>query len=353
MGQLFGRGAVASPRARWLIATAAAALAGVPLAAQANPPSCKSITKGSLDVELPAGQRSSRMVRLTQGETVNFSIHSGASGATVTLVSGGTPQTLHAPNAGGIAKFCAPATATYVFVIEAGRDNLTSVSALCSPAGGTASADEPGGQEMTLAQIETDAEGLSRRSAFSLGLSEFAAESRAASSPLNQWVGANAAQEASIETDGSNDDAAGAAVLSFSANSEIGPDDLDGVLQRMHRVASADGAADKESQTAMTWSAILAPGLSFAPAPVATASASKRPERKSVQVATVADAAPSAGDWWVTHLQDNREAAEAPTTETAVLRRDAVASNVFQTPPMALGGFIPSSDVLPQQQTAN
>jgi hypothetical protein len=350
MGQFFGRGVETPLRTRLLIATAVAAVAGLPLSANAAPPSCKSITKGTLDVELPAGQRSSRMVRLAEGETVNFSIHSGASGATVTLVSGtGAPQTLMAANSGGMASYCAPATATYVFVIEAGRDNLTSVSANCTLAGATGQPESATARtEVDLVQIETDAEGLSRRSAFSLGLSEFAASTKTADTPIHQWTGDNAILTSTVDTAGTDDDAASSAALSFSANAEIGPDDLAGVLARMERVSGADGAVDTETQTAMAWSAILAPGLSFAPAPQQTASAAKRFGRKATQVASM-DATPAVEEWWVTHLQDNREA-EAPATETAVLRRDAVASNTFSTPPMALGGFIPPADVLPATQ---
>lgn len=351
MGQVFGRGVKTPLHTRLLLASAVAAFAGSPFTAQAEPPSCKSITKGTLDVELPAGQRSSRMVRLAEGETVNFSIHSGASGATVTLVSGGSaPQTLLAANSGGMATYCAPATATYVFVIEAGRDSLTSVSANCTAAGRVSAANTDARPEMVLAQIETDTdtEGLSRRSAFSLGLSEFAEATKAAKSPINQWIGDGAILASAIDTADGDDDAAGAAALSFSANSEIGPDDLPGVLDRMQRLASAAASADAESQTAMTWAAILAPGLSFAPA-AQPAAVAKRAVPRNTEVAVNDDAMPAIEGWWVTHLQDNRES--QATTETAVTRRDMIASNTFPTPPMALGAFIPPAEPLQPEKT--
>lgn len=338
MRQFFARGVNAPLRMRLLTVSAVAAFAGSPFAAHASPPSCKSITKGTLDVELPAGQRSSRMVRLAKGETVNFSIHSGASGATVTLVSGGgAPQTLMAPNSGGMSSFCAPADATYVFVIEAGRDNLTSVSANCTAAGKAAT--ESAASRVDPAQIDTDTEGLSRRSAFSLGLSEIAASTKAANSPINQWC-EGVTLASAVDTASGDDEAAGAAASSFSANSEIGPDDLAGVLARMQRTAEVNG--DTETQAPTTWSAMLAPGFSFAPQMIA---ATRRAAPKSTQVAANDNNVAMVEGWWITHLQDNRdETTNAAATETAMTRRDTVASNAFPTPPMALGAFIPADD---------
>lgn len=316
----------------------------MPLAAPAAPPSCKSITKGTLDVELPAGQRSSRMVRLSQGEIVNFSVHGGASGATVTLVSGnGSPQVLLSPGSSGIASFQAPETATYVFAIEAGRDDLATVSANCSkrsPAEDNATART---SEITVAQIEADTEGLARRSAFSLGLSEFAASARAAESPVNRW--ADAATEApALDTSGTQDDAVSSAVLTIAANADVGADDLDTVMARVDRVGPA--ATDGETQVAMTWSAILTPQLSFDVPTDAKVADARRTARKGAPEAPklqeIASATPAEG-WWVTHLEDNR-GAEPVVTETAVLRRDTVAGAALP-PPMALGAFVPTEGI--------
>lgn len=323
----------------------------MPLIAAAAPPSCKSITKGTLDVELPAGQRSSRMVRLSQGEIVNFSVHSGASEATVTLVSGaGSPQVVLAPGAKSIASFQAPENATYVFAIEAGRDNLATVSANCSKAN---PADEvvAARTDITVAQLEADAEGLARRSAFSLGLSEFAATARAAESPVNRWADASTEAPA-LDTAGTQDDVVSSTLLSFAANADVGAEDLDTVMARVDRVGPA--ATDGETQVAMTWSAILTPQLSFDVPNDAKGSGAKRVARKGVAEAPklqeIASATPAEG-WWVTHLEDNR-GSEPVVTETAVLRRDMVAGTAFPAP-MALGAFVPTeglaAPVAPQQ----
>ncbi len=345
MQLVFGRGATAPLLSRLLVASVVCA---VPLSAGASPPSCKSITKGNLDVQLPAGQRSSRMVRLAEGDTVNFLIDNGASGATVTLVSGaGAPQTLLAPNAGGMATFCAPATATYVFAIEAGRDNHTAVSANCTRAGDVATFDATARPELSLAQLETDEEGLTRRSAFSLSLSEIAASAKVAASPFTHWSEDAEATPTSVDTSDGDADTISAAALSFSANSEIGPDDLPIVLTRIERTAAqGEAPVDVEAQTAMTWSAILTPGLSFAP-PRETRVVAKRTTRKDAQIASET---PAAQDWWVTHLHDNRQSTETAATETAVARTDTVAYNPFPIPPMALGAFIPAAEGLAAAQ---
>lgn len=341
MRSVFGRGVTTPLLSRLAIVSVACA---APLTVNAAPPSCKSITKGNLDVQLPAGQRSSRMVRLNEGDTVNFLIDNTASGATVTLVSGaGAPQTLTTANTVGMASFCAPATATYVFAIEAGRETRTAVTANCVRAGEEAAIDVTARPELELAQMETDAEGIMRRSAFSLSLSEIASTAKAAASPLNQWSEDAVTAPAAVDTAESDADAIGAAALSFSANSEIGPDELGTVLARIDRAtAVAEAPADKDTQTAMTWSAILSPSLSFAPPRETRVAHAKRPARDDAYV--VGTATPPAQEWWVTHLQDDRQ--RATDTETAVARTDTVAYNPFPVPPMALGAFVPASDGL-------
>lgn len=319
-----------------------------PLVALAAPPSCKSITKGTLDVELPAGQRSSRMVRLSQGETVNFSVHSGASGATVTLVSGaGSPLVVLAPGANSIASFEAPEAATYVFAIEASRESMASVSANCAKQGNavTAEGSSPERTEITVAQMEADTEGLARRSAFSLGLSEFAASALAAESPVDRWADAETAAPA-VDTAGSQDDAVSAATLQFASNSDVGADDLDTVQERMGRLGSPANT-DDETRTAMTWSAILTPELSFEPARTTTVADAARASRKgsasdAAKLQVAAAAAPAEG-WWVTHLEDSRDN-DHVVTETAVLRRDTIAGAALP-PPMALGAFVPTEGI--------
>lgn len=336
-----------------LLAVGTALIVAMPMTASAAPPSCKSITKGSLDVELPAGQRSSRMVRLSQGDAVNFSIHSGASGATVTLVSGsGAPRVIVPPGSNGMARFEAPETETFVFAIEAGRDHVTSVSANCTKPGNFAEV-AAARTDVTVAQIETDSEGLSRRSAFSLGLSEFAASARAAESPVNRWADAAAAAGPAIDTAGSNEDLISAAALSIASNADVNAEDLETITARIERAGPA--AVDGETQAAMTWAAILAPELSFDTTTPATKVAEmKRPAAKAARdagtqqvMASAADAQPIDG-WWVTHLEDDR-GAENVVTETAVLRRDTVAGASFP-PPMALGAFVPVEGIAAPQQ---
>lgn len=322
---------------RLLAACSLTAIVSLPASVIAAPPGCKSITKGSLDVELPAGQRSSRMVRLRTGETVKFSLHGGASGATVMLVSGeGAPKALLTAGSGGLASFCAPADATYVFAIEAGRDDLTSVAANCLGSEQTATAPGAAPQtEIELAQIEADPEGLTRRSAFSLGLSEFASSARAADGPLSQW--ADPADAAMVDTEAADADERGATVLSFSTNAEVRPDDLSDVLARMTRVSANQAPAEVEAQTAMSTSAILDPGLSFAALPQAkSVQASAAGKRDAAKTAPAVELA--SDDWWITHVRSTQD---TDTTETAVLRRDASAASGSFPPPMALGAFLP------------
>lgn len=343
MRQIVCRGRQTRFMMRLLAVGSFSVIAGAPILALANPPGCKSIAKGLLDVELPAGQRSSRMVRLAEGESVNFSIHSSAPGTTVTLVSGpGAPQPLNPAHAGSMINFSAPSAATYVFAIEAGRDGLAAVSASCVRQGETNAEASPA-KELEVAQIEADAEGLTRRSAFSVGLSEFAATAKAATSPISQWCDAGEPDATAIDTATSTDDQVGAAMLSLSANAKVGAEGLSDVLSRMARVETSDTASDKETQAAMTWTAILAPDLSFEPPRTRTADTggkhvgrAGRHEVASAQPAAVSE------DWWVTHLKDSRDADQTVATETAVVRRDVVASTAFPSPPMALGAFIPT-----------
>jgi hypothetical protein len=327
------RGVVARSRLRKLATGAAVAAMLMPLPALAGPPGCKSITKGTLDVTLPAGQRSSRMVRLNEGETINFSVHGGASGATVTLVSGGSsPQTLS--SGGSMASYAAPASATYVFAIEAAADSMTAVSASCSKTAGTAAA-APTVKEVQVAQIVDDMNGT-RGSAFSLGLSEFAAAAEAAMTPVDRWADAADKTAVAIDTAEGQEDVS-AATLSLSASAEVGPDDVSVVLARMDRIATTDSAAEQETSAALA-SAVVGSELSFEPEATAPA---KRSGKATTVVARAVTTQSAPEELWVTHLHEDRSA-ESAVTETAVLRRDTVVADGALPPPMALGALIPA-----------
>lgn len=328
------RGRRAHPYLRTLATGAAIAVVIMPVSAFAGPPGCKGITKGSLDVALPAGQRSSRMVRLNAGETINFSVHGGAS---VSLVSGGdAPHKLSASN--GMTSYVSPSTATYVFAIEAGSDSMTSVSANCSQPVVTASADPapagtastPPAKEVEVAQFTTDMDGT-RGSAFSLGLSEFAAAAEASRAPVDKWADAADTTAAAIDT-AEGVEAASAATLSLSANAEVGPDDVASVLDRMQRVAPSATPAEHEAYLAMA-SAEVDADMTFE----AAAAALSRPSARVVAKVERQEASPE--ELWVTHVHEDRTP-ESAVTETAVLRRDTVAAASTLPPPMALGGLV-------------
>jgi hypothetical protein len=327
--------------------TAAAITAALPLAAHAGPPGCKSITKGTLDVELSAGQRSSRMVRLAKGDTISFSVQ--GTGATVTLVSGAqAAQVL--PAVGGMATYDAPSTATYVFSIEAGRDTKTAVAANCTRPGGDNATLAPGhakqAVELEITQFETDLSGT-RGAAFSLGLSEFAAAADAARAPVDRWGGAGTVF---VSTSDDDPEGASAFTLSLYANAEIGPDDLGTVLDRMQRVASAEVVGESEVQAAMASTAV-GPDLSFDAAPLQRVAQSVRgstsarrthdgqaPEGQAPDGMAQPPAAPQ--ELWVTQLHESRSP-DSAVTETAVVRRDVVAGTPLPAP-MSLGAVLPA-----------
>lgn len=328
MRQLICRGVRAHAIVRGLATGAAIGAILIPMPVLAGPPGCKAITKGTLDVSLPAGQRSSRMVRLNAGETISFSVHAGASQTSITLVSGGdAPHKL--AGSGGMTTYAAPASGTYVFAIEAASDNATSVSANCSrPAGDTESAGIKV-KEVQVAQIVSDMDGT-RGSAFSMGLSEFAAAAEAARAPVDRWADAADRSAIAVDTAAGHEDVS-ATTLSLSANAEVGPDDLASVLARMDRVAPTESPEEREANTALA-SALVGTDLTFEPqrGPVARSSTSH----------VVARAVPAPEELWVTQLHEDRTA-DSAVTETAVLRRDTVAGEASLPPPMALGALVP------------
>lgn len=330
MRQLNCRGVRAHSILRQLATGAAIGAMLIPMPALAGPPGCKAIMKGTLDVSLPAGQRSSRMVRLNAGETINFSVHAGASSASVTLVSGGdAPKTLLERS--GMTTYAAPASATYVFAIEAGADSSASVSANCSRPDRDTAGSAIKVKEVEVAQIVADMDGT-RGSAFSVGLSEFAAAAEAARAPVDRWADAADRAAVAIDTAAGHEDVS-AATLSLSASAEVSPGDLAAVFARMDRVAPTDAPEDRDVNAALA-SALVGNDLTFEPQP---ATAARHNARRAV-----AKAAPTVApeELWVTQLHEDRTV-DSAVTETAVLRRDTVAGAAGLPPPMALGGLVP------------
>ena len=326
----------------------------------AGVPGCKAIAGGTLDVELPAGQRSTRMVQLSAGAKIKFECGGGAQGATVTLVSGqGAPRTILTAGKGPAeASFTAPDTTAYVFAIEAGGKAASSVKADCANSA-SANAPEPAdaAPELKVAQLEGDANGLSRRSAISVGLSEFAASARAGDSPIGQWTLYSPGSGAeAVDTALAVDDEAAELSLRLSANSEINPSDLPDVLRRIERVSKLDGAADKDTQSVLTFAAISVPGLMPKEGNYRGQSEQVQQARATLASNTAGAQSPTAAQqdeadvsgWWVTHLKEE-PGGLGDSTQTAVVRRDTpvvAASSAFPPPPMALGAFIPPPNAI-------
>lgn len=346
----------------WALA-AVVTFAIAPHQSAAGAPGCKAISGGTLDVELPAGQRSTRMVQLSAGEQISFKCGKGTKGATVTLVSGqGEPKTILSSSGPAEASFTAPDTKAYVFAIEATGKVASSVKANCSgKASKTAAGDGEETSELEVVQLEGDASGLSRRSAISVGLSEFAASVRAGDSPIGQWSLYSPVSGAqAVDTAIAGDNEAAELSLRLSANAEINPSDLPDVLKRIERVSKLDGEADKDTQSVMTFAAISVPGLMSDSAVYRGEDAKSGYAGETARLQRASANAPQHDDadvhgWWVTHLKE--EPGLGDSTQTAVVRRDTpviAASSAFPPPPMALGAFIPPPDAIsPATDTAS
>lgn len=337
MGQLIRRGNAAR-KSLWLLAPLTVALvACVPVAASAGTPGCKSIAKGKLDVELPANQRSSRMVRLSAGDNLSFLI-SGSGDTKVTLVSGsGAPRPIVTPESGRMASFSAPASEAYVFAIEAGPDSQASVAVNCTRADSASAAAEP--------EPITIEDSPSRASAFSIGFAEIAA-SKLSDEPLGRWIGK---ETASAFCDTASDDIyAGGIALSLGANAEIGPDDLPEVLERLTR-SEDDAVGLSDVQVAMAQQAILA-DFKFEPIPLAMVAnkapkpAAQKPSDAYSPAAEAQHAAASA-ETWVAAVHDRRVDDSEVEATVSVSRPAALASADFPPPPMALGAALPFDEV--------
>lgn len=292
----------------------------------AAPPSCKSIAKGLLDAEVPAGQRSSRMVRLDAGDTVNFLL-SGAQSSVVLVAGDGAPRVLVSADGERMATFAAPTSETYVFAVEAGDAAATTVGVNCTRATGATASDT---LELPVASLATTGSATARHSAFSLGFAEMVANSKDQSA-ITRWAG-NRAAALPFDTSAEFGDA-GAVSLALETSTEIGPDEIGEVLDRVARVSTEDEGLS-EVQVAMADTAIPANDVDFefhSDARVSTASAAGKGKRSSAAVVAAADT-------WVTQLND---AYDGGSSETSVSRPAAVASSKLLPPPMALGAPLP------------
>lgn len=327
-----------------LIAQAAIAAVLATSAGAGGPPSCKSISKGSLDVELPAGQRSSRMVKLRAGDIVNFSVHGGASGATVNLVSGyGAPKALLEPGTSGITSFTAPVAETYVFAIEAGSGSLTSVSVNCTGAGQSV------GQSAGLSGT-VDAEGDSRRSSFSAGFAEIAATTTPGTrAPLSDWCDGDGA---TVAIDASSPDGDGANDATLDLHTRIASNGVVEILERIERVEPHQTSGiGTGAAAALLWSAALSPDLTFetAPQPAVVTTTRTRPTSDArvasapATTATLAALEPAVEGWWLTYLDDKSEGSGSEASPAPPASRNAIAASSFP-PPMALGARLPADD---------
>lgn len=303
----------------------------------AGPPSCKSIIKGMLDVELPAGQRSSRMVRLNAGDSVSFLV-SGATDTTVRLVSGsGAPQVILTRETGAMATFTAPVAETYVFAIEAGQEGMTSVNVNCAKAGGERGREAA--TELPLVTIDSaaDADKTDRRSSFSVGFAELVALSKENRTPIDRWI-ADGGRSLFVDTEDAEGGNAGEVTVSLVANAEIGPDDILNVLDRVAQCSSADGGMS-DVEVAIAETAILPEDLTFETSPAPATTNRKKARNMGTDVAALA-APPS--ETWVTFLHPQHVGDEAEgDTAVSVSRPAAIAASDFPPPPMALGAALP------------
>lgn len=308
--------------------------------AAAAPPSCKSIAKGKLDVELPANQRSSRMVRLTAGDTLSFLV-SGSGDTLVTLVSGpDAPQKVVGPDTGRMADFSAKSTETYVFAIEAGTQGQAAVSVNCTRAGSAASSATTA-PEMGFAVASIDAKGDGLASALSVGFAEMANMANGPAAPINLWIG-EAQAAVFYDTAEEHPEDGGAIALSLGANAEVRPTDLPDIFARLGR-CEEERVGESEVEVAMAQSAILA-DFSFEATPIETASIKPRdgakPAKGNVEQPPVTTAT---AETWVTAI-DNSNGTNADVATTVAVSRPAAMSSELP-PPMALGGALPIDNV--------